>query len=283
MKKWLTPLIGLTTATAVAATVMGFALSGGSGSPISFPQGQLETETGERVAMEALLWGELVKVDGYLRVKGSDGVTSHLLIWPPDFMLNTEEDAIQILNGAGQVVARVGDELRVSRGAVSEYTGLPSPDQSPGPYWIVGDEVGPAEATEDPVPSVDDIDPNKCNWVHNITACDDDELDGSPNGEDTLDRKDSNSPASSAVCAEGVPDCNDTLVIGTDDEGTIEPAFGGDGPSMADGGVKCGPDEGTAITSDAEVSVSCLNPAPDSGGGQDTVGPDRPPVIGPGQ
>ena len=132
---------------------------------IFFPQGQEETGDGVRVVMQALLFGELVVVDGCLRLKESHGDASHLLIWPPDFTLSIENNAIQILNGAGQVVARVGDELRISGGEVPAavapaFPGLPSSGQcpprfsivggEPGGYWIVGDEVGPAEAKQDP-------------------------------------------------------------------------------------------------------------------------------------
>ena len=42
--------------------------------------------------------------------------------------------------------------------------------------------------------------------------------------------KDSDLPTFSAMCAEEVPDCDDTLVIGPDEEGTIEPGLGEDGP-----------------------------------------------------
>ena len=154
MKKRLIPLIGLTIAIAVIGVVTGFTLGRGSDTPgptIFFPQGQEETEDGVRFVMQALLFGELVFEEGSLRVNDADGVPSHLLIWPPDFTLSTENDGIQILNGGGEVVARVGDQLRISGGAVAgpAYSEL-VPDEYPGPYWIVGDEVGPAEATEEP-------------------------------------------------------------------------------------------------------------------------------------
>ena len=79
----------------------------------------------------------------------SNGVTSHLLIWPPNFTLSIESNELKVVNAAGQVVARVGDDLRISGGAVAEYTGLPSPDQCPGPYRIVGDEICTAQATDE--------------------------------------------------------------------------------------------------------------------------------------
>ncbi len=82
------------------------------------------------------------------------------------------------------------------------------------------------------------------------------------NGAGTPEPKDSDLPTSSAVCAEEVPDCNDTLVIGPDEEGTIEPDFGEDGPYMVpDRDVVCGPDQGVAITSDGQVSCLGLGDA----------------------
>ena len=118
-----------------------------------------------------------------------------------------------------------------------------------------------------PIRSDEGIDPDECNWVHNITACGD-EVDKQGIG----------------ACTEGVYDCNDTLVIGPDEEGTIEPDFGEDGPYLAPGHVKCGPDQGVAITSDGDV-VSCLDPgdAGQADDGQDIVSPGKPPVVEPAQ
>ena len=99
------------------------------------------------------------------------------------------------------------------------------------------------------VTSIDDIDPNECNWIHNITAC------------------------------------NDTLVIGPYEEDAIEPDFGEDGLSylVPDRDVVCGPDQGVAITSDGQVS--CLEPADPQPGdnGQVMVSPGKPPVVEPAQ
>jgi len=126
---------------------------------IFFPQ--QEAVAGERASMEALLIGKLVVVEGCLRVNSRYSDTTYLLVWPPDFTLSTENDAIQILNGAGQVVARVGDEVRISGGETRSVEFLDErvrqklPVDCPGPYWIVGDKVSPVEATEESaVPSV---------------------------------------------------------------------------------------------------------------------------------
>ena len=109
-----------------------------SGFTIFFPQ--QESVEGERVVMTALIFGELRLIDGCLRVGSGAG---HLLVWPPGFSLSTENDGIEILSGAGQVVARVGEEIRMGGGEVpfidgAARTRLKIPADCPGRYWIVG-------------------------------------------------------------------------------------------------------------------------------------------------
>lgn len=89
-----------------------------------------------------LLTGELVLVDGCLRLKDSED-TSRLLIWPHDYSVNVESDVIQIIDGTGQAVAQVGDKLKVGGGSEFAQSLLPAfPDNCPGPYFIVGVVVG---------------------------------------------------------------------------------------------------------------------------------------------
>ena len=100
------------------------------------------------------------------------------------------------------------------------------------------------------------------------------------NGSGTPEPKDSDSPTSSAVCAEEVPDCNDTPVIGPDGEGAIEPGFSvGEPYPMPTADKSCGPMAVVAITSEGEVS--CLDLAPDTGDDQGQLSPARPPVAEP--
>ena len=111
-------------------------------STIFFPQ--QPPVKGERVVDEALLIGELILVDGCLRVT-SQGGTSYLLVWPPDVTLRTENNRIEILNQAGHVVARVGDVIQVGGGEIGatpasdERVPQHLPPACPGPYWLVGD------------------------------------------------------------------------------------------------------------------------------------------------
>jgi len=111
---------------------------------VAFPrQAPLVTEV-----MEAQLIGDLLLVDGCLRVKDLYSGDSILPIWPPEFTLGAENDGIQVLDGDGQVVARVGEEVYMGGGEVSSPS-LPDcvrqqlPAECSGPYWIVGMGVRP--------------------------------------------------------------------------------------------------------------------------------------------
>ena len=96
-------------------------------------------------SMEALLVGELVLVDGCLRVNDSSG-NSYLLVWPQGFSLRTEGNVIQVVDSTGRSVAQVGDNLEVGGGEVpagwaGELSAQPLPSGCPGPYWIVGEQI----------------------------------------------------------------------------------------------------------------------------------------------
>jgi hypothetical protein len=67
----------------------------------------------------------------------------YLIIWPYGYSVNVEDGEIQILDESGQVVARVGDFIKVGGGetakvAVEEnYIGESLPDDCEYPYWLV--------------------------------------------------------------------------------------------------------------------------------------------------
>lgn len=119
------------------------------GPDVFFPK-QKETE-GERAVMDALLTGELVEVNGCLRVNALETGSSFLLIWPPHFTRTTESGITQVRNESGKVIIRVGEKVRISGGEVpsefiQELSDQPLPRECPEPYWIVGDEISPIEA-----------------------------------------------------------------------------------------------------------------------------------------
>lgn len=95
--------------------------------------------------MDALLVGELILVDGCLRLNDSDG-NSFLLIWPRGFSMRKEKNIIQVVDNTGQLVAQVGDNLEISGGEIpaeyiAEYLAQSLPGDCSGPYWIVGYEI----------------------------------------------------------------------------------------------------------------------------------------------
>jgi hypothetical protein len=96
---------------------------------------------GDRVNMLAGGNIELVLDEGCLRMGSADG---DLIIWPPGFSLTTEDNGVQILNKAGEIVARVGEKVRMGGGQISypsqlgEYVLRHLPPSCPGPYWVVG-------------------------------------------------------------------------------------------------------------------------------------------------
>ncbi len=91
---------------------------------------------------DALLEGELILVDGYLRVETEYSDDKDLLIWPHGYSVRAEGDEIQVLDGDGQVVAVVGEAIKVGGGEganveiVEKYIGRSLPDDCAGPYWI---------------------------------------------------------------------------------------------------------------------------------------------------
>jgi hypothetical protein len=113
---------------------------------IAFPrQGPVE---GLRVMMQAEMVGQLALVDGCLRIESIFDDTSYLPVWPPEFALGSEGDQIQVLDGTGQAVARVGEEVYMGGGegsasVMAECVRQQLPAACIGPYWIVGEGVRP--------------------------------------------------------------------------------------------------------------------------------------------
>lgn len=110
---------------------------------IHFPQLRTRSAT----FMLALLVGKLVVEEGCLRVVGNGGDSSHLVIWQPDYFLNNNEGVIEIWDREGEVVARVGEEVRMGGGEAVLTEKLlrqlrePLSEQCEGPYWLMGELV----------------------------------------------------------------------------------------------------------------------------------------------
>ncbi len=86
--------------------------------------------------------GKLVLDDqGCIRVNSDAG---YLLLWPEDFSVRGTGNSVQILDGQERVVARIGDQVEMSGGAVDTHewphskTVRDLPAECKGPYWMVG-------------------------------------------------------------------------------------------------------------------------------------------------
>lgn len=106
---------------------------------VCFPQ--LRMHSGG--SMDALLTGELVLEDCYLRVGGE------LIIWQPDFFVNNNDGVIEILDREGNVAAWVGQTVNVGGGEIESIERVnklikePLPGDCQGPYWLMGN-IAPA-------------------------------------------------------------------------------------------------------------------------------------------
>lgn len=90
------------------------------------PRGAPETEL-------ALLIGELVLDGDCLRIGGDNG-EGYFVVWPPGFTPHIEDGVVHVRNGGGQIIARVGDRLRLG-GGVARPSGE---HKCPGPFWGAG-------------------------------------------------------------------------------------------------------------------------------------------------
>ena len=91
------------------------------------PRGSGETEL-------ALLMGELILDGDCLRVRADSDGESYFVVWPPGFTPHIEDGVVHVRNGGGQLIARVGDRLRMGGG----YSSAPSEHKCPGPLFGAG-------------------------------------------------------------------------------------------------------------------------------------------------
>lgn len=97
--------------------------------------------------MLALMEGKLALTGGCLRIEENYGEESYAAIWPFEFSFEVQNGDVEILNGEGQVVAQVGDQIRVSGGEIPSLSKETFDEnfigafQCSGRYWIVNSDV----------------------------------------------------------------------------------------------------------------------------------------------
>ena len=218
MKKWLIPLIGLILTLAVSGTVMGFTLSGGTGTPEQDPAVQVDDTSGDLTT-----------------VRSDDGIDPNECNWVHNInacLTDSEFPANIPMNEYTGVLTlsmfdlkeRLGLEnidslklVKLERVTWSSCLGVAPPPNIacadvavPGfrmqleadgkfyTYHTSSDRVvyvGPTEGEDltggsdslPPIRSDEGIDRNVCNMIHNITACGDGEVGGNPEPEPCIE------------------------------------------------------------------------------------------------
>ena len=105
------------------------------GSTLHFPRSRTRVDTGggSGVALKvARIEGELVLVGNCLRI---DGEYSHIIVWPPGFTPHIEDGVVEVHNGGGKTIVRVGDYLVAGGGEVGQAQGYGSSVPCAGIYW----------------------------------------------------------------------------------------------------------------------------------------------------
>ena len=109
-------------------------------------------------AWTAVVIGELINIDGCVRIRNPDIEVDYAIVWTPDVSATIEGETIRIISGIvrgniSEVVLNFGDIVRFSGGETSHpdeqlLQNLPSNCQ--GPYWVVGFEIAVVQTTVAP-------------------------------------------------------------------------------------------------------------------------------------
>jgi len=109
-------------------------------------------------AMTAEVIGELVNVDGCLRIRNEESDVDYILVWPPDIAATVESDKVRIISGIvsgnrKEIVLYYGDIVRFSGGETEhpdEQLLQDLPPNCKGPFWVVGFEITSVQPTTEP-------------------------------------------------------------------------------------------------------------------------------------
>jgi len=102
----------------------------------------LPRQAQQEAVMQALLFGELNEQDGCLTI------ADYLVVWAPNYDLLIDSDGVAIMDGTGEPLARIGDNVTLSGGEVPAgafeaenplfpFGNCASVNDN---YWLMGDE-----------------------------------------------------------------------------------------------------------------------------------------------
>lgn len=109
-------------------------------------------------AWTAEVIGELINVDGCIRIRDRENAVDYAIVWTPDVSATIEGDELKIISGIergniSEIVLRFGDTVRVSGGETThpdEQLLQNLPPNCQGPYWVIGFEIDTVQTTEIP-------------------------------------------------------------------------------------------------------------------------------------
>jgi hypothetical protein len=107
-------------------------------------------------AYPSFVIGEIINIDGCIRVRDKETDVSYAILWTPDVSATIEGDKVKIITGivrqnTSEVTIQFGDTARVSGGETAfpdEQLLKKLPSSCQGPYWVIGFEIEPIESTE---------------------------------------------------------------------------------------------------------------------------------------
>ena len=102
--------------------------------------------------------GEIMNVDGCIRIRSLDNNKSSAIIWTPDTLATIDGNQVRIITGIvrkniSEVVFHFGDIVKIGGGELAfpdKELLKQLPPNCDGPYWIIGSSITSFQLTEEP-------------------------------------------------------------------------------------------------------------------------------------
>jgi hypothetical protein len=102
--------------------------------------------------------GEIINVDGCIRIRDQHTNKSAAIVWTPDVSATIDGDQVRIITGiirkeTREFVFHFGDIVKIDGGESAfpdEELLQKLPPDCEGPYWIIGFSITPFQTTEEP-------------------------------------------------------------------------------------------------------------------------------------